>query len=216
MKCKNKEVLRFTLSWISSFTRVCDKFEMCPHELFPILVWQSILSTQISPKWCNTYVSTHDTLWEAWGLFSVCSGFVNIIFPNMPPCWIPIICSQSTILVDPRKSKIIPNLPNTKRWPLQITITTGREPTGNGRKSFRNWMETQENKRKRPRSDWTVWKRTSVVEIEQNRLITGANVRSRTEPSGSVRWIELSGFFERHLIRFLNDFWDQYRRYSAK
>ena len=134
----------------------------------------------------------------------------------MPPCWIPIICSQSTILVDPRKSKIIPNLSNTKRWPFQITITTGREPTGNGRKSFRNWMETQENKRKRPRSDWTVWKRTSVVEIEQNRLITGANVRSRTEPSGSVRWIELSGFFERHLIRFLNDFWDQYRRYSAK
>ena len=50
-------------------------------------------------------------------------------------------------------------------------------------------METQENKRKRPRSDWTVWKRTSVVEIEQNRVITDANVRSRTEPSGSVHWI---------------------------
>ena len=133
MKCKNKEVLRFTLSWISSFTRVCDKFEMCPHELFPILVWQSILSTQISPKWCNTDVSTHDTLWEAWGLFSVCSGFVNIIFPNMPP-WIPIVCSQSTILVDPRKSKIGPNRPNTKRGPRQITITSCLKSEGTDRK----------------------------------------------------------------------------------
>lgn len=101
----------------------------------------------------------------------------------MPPCWIPIVCSQSTILVDPRKSKIGPNRPNTHR------VLNRKEPTGNGRKSFRNWMETQENKRKRPRSDWTVWKRTSVVEIEQNRVITDANVRSRTEPSGSVHWI---------------------------